>query len=512
MPPSGLPEAFIADVPGRDGAARAPLRAHARPVRDARAARRATALDLTPVLERLEQRRRARARRAAPRRHARASGATPRCCGGCAAPRWPRCARRSSRPTSARSPASRPSLAGRRPPPAGRRGRRPPARGARPAAGPRAAARGVGARRAAAPHRRLLAGVAGPAVRVAARSCGSARARSGRRSGRVALYFREDAPLLGPPPTRRASRPPEPVHEAIRERLRAGAVLLHRPADRRRRLPDRGAPERAVGPRVGGRGDQRRVRAAALAEARPPTPPWSQRARAERRRTFGSRRRGGAQPAVQGRWSLTARAVRPATTIRPPAAAPRPSCCSSATASSPASRCWPRASPAASRRLRLAGGAGDDRRRPPRLLRRGPRRRAVRAARARSSACARSSDDDAAPPIVLAATDPAQPYGAALKWPDTPRRPARQAGAYVVLAGAEPVLFVERGGKGLQVLVDGRRPARRAVARRARRRRPARPHQAARARARRRRAGRRLRLRGARCSSSASAPARASSR
>ena len=67
-------------------------------------------------------------------------------------------------------------------------------------------------------------------------------------------------------------------------------------------------------------------------------------------------------------------------------------------------------------------------------------------------------DDDAAPPIVLAATDPAQPYGAVLKWPETPRRPARQAGAYVVLAGAEPVLFVERGGKGLQVLVDADDP------------------------------------------------------
>ena len=74
-------------------------------------------------------------------------------------------------------------------------------------------------------------------------------------------------------------------------------------------------------------------------------------------------------------------------------------------------------------------------------------------------------DDDAAPPIVLAATDPAQPYGAVLKWPKRESRsPARQAGAYVVLAGAEPVLYVERGGKGLQVLVDdGRRaPARRA--------------------------------------------------
>ncbi len=67
-------------------------------------------------------------------------------------------------------------------------------------------------------------------------------------------------------------------------------------------------------------------------------------------------------------------------------------------------------------------------------------------------------DDDAAPPIVLAATDPAQPYGAVLKWPDTPRRPARAAGAYVVLAGAEPVLFVEKGGKGVQVLVEGDDP------------------------------------------------------
>ena len=71
-------------------------------------------------------------------------------------------------------------------------------------------------------------------------------------------------------------------------------------------------------------------------------------------------------------------------------------------------------------------------------------------------------DDDAAPPLVLAATDPAQPYGAALKWPKTENRsPARTAGAYVVLAGAEPVLYVERGGKGLQVLVGRGRPAHR---------------------------------------------------
>jgi ATP-dependent Lhr-like helicase len=62
--------------------------------------------------------------------------------------------------------------------------------------------------------------------------------------------------------------------------------------------------------------------------------------------------------------------------------------------------------------------------------------------------------------VVLAATDPAQPYGAVLKWPKTgaARGPARQAGAYVVLAAAEPVLYVERGGKGLQVLVEAGDP------------------------------------------------------
>ena len=78
-------------------------------------------------------------------------------------------------------------------------------------------------------------------------------------------------------------------------------------------------------------------------------------------------------------------------------------------------------------------------------------------------------DDDAAPPVVLAATDPAQPYGAVLRWPQREgRTPARQPGAYVVLAGAtqstsptgtgEPVLYVERGGKSLQVLVEAGDP------------------------------------------------------
>lgn len=49
-------------------------------------------------------------------------------------------------------------------------------------------------------------------------------------------------------------------------------------------------------------------------------------------------------------------------------------------------------------------------------------------------------------PIVLAATDPANPYGAALPWPPTlGHRPSRRAGALVVLARGEPIWFCERG-------------------------------------------------------------------
>jgi ATP-dependent Lhr-like helicase len=59
----------------------------------------------------------------------------------------------------------------------------------------------------------------------------------------------------------------------------------------------------------------------------------------------------------------------------------------------------------------------------------------------------REGDGDA--PLVLAATDPAQPYGAALPWPDTDGRPARAAGALVVLAGGEALAYLERGGHRL---------------------------------------------------------------
>jgi ATP-dependent Lhr-like helicase len=71
---------------------------------------------------------------------------------------------------------------------------------------------------------------------------------------------------------------------------------------------------------------------------------------------------------------------------------------------------------------------------------------------------------------VLAATDPAQPYGAALPWPradDDARLPLqRAAGAYVVLVDGRAALYLERGGRSLLRLPDGEAPevANRAVA------------------------------------------------
>ncbi|HZH23906.1 MAG TPA: DEAD/DEAH box helicase, partial [Solirubrobacteraceae bacterium] len=183
---------------------------------------------------------------------------------------------------------------------------------------------------------------------------------------------------------------------------------------------------------------------------------WSQQGRADRarRRRFGTRRAGG-QPQIQGRWSLTAPlfgagAADPAGRRRAQAelllerhgivtrehvlaegiAGGFSSLYDSFTALETLGVC---------QRGYFVEGLGGAQFALPGAAER------LRAQR----------DDDAAAPLVLAATDPAQPYGGVLAWPPRDARsPSRQAGAHVVLAGAEPVLYVERGGKGLQVLVE----------------------------------------------------------
>ena len=69
----------------------------------------------------------------------------------------------------------------------------------------------------------------------------------------------------------------------------------------------------------------------------------------------------------------------------------------------------------------------------------------------------RERPDESEPPsaVVLAAADPAQPYGAALPWPKRAGgRASRVAGALVVTLDGEGALFVERGGRTLVPLRD----------------------------------------------------------
>ncbi|MFB9310222.1 ATP-dependent Lhr-like helicase [Agromyces hippuratus] len=60
--------------------------------------------------------------------------------------------------------------------------------------------------------------------------------------------------------------------------------------------------------------------------------------------------------------------------------------------------------------------------------------------------------------VALAATDPANPFGAALDWPEVPgenaHRPGRKAGAFVAVVDGEAVLYLERGGRTTLVFTD----------------------------------------------------------
>ncbi|WP_179118310.1 ATP-dependent helicase [Saccharothrix sp. ALI-22-I] len=69
--------------------------------------------------------------------------------------------------------------------------------------------------------------------------------------------------------------------------------------------------------------------------------------------------------------------------------------------------------------------------------------------------------------VVLAAADPAQPYGAALPWPELSgegkHRPGRKSGALVVLVDGDATLYVERGGRSLLSFTEEEDPLRAAA-------------------------------------------------
>ncbi|MEK6276656.1 MAG: DEAD/DEAH box helicase [Actinomycetota bacterium] len=269
----------------------------------------------------------------------------------------------------------------------------------------------------------------------------------GRNDGRVALYFREDVRLAGPPPANaKLQRSEGDVHDAIRERLSAGpsfwldlvAELDAPPEELHTALWDLAwsgevtndafAPLRAP-----------RLRAVRVAESRG--------------RRF-SRRRAGAGHAVQGRWSLTEPLFADA-----PAAGPRLRAQAElmlerygiVTRESVLAEGVPGGFATLYSELgnlELLGTA-----------RRGYFVEGLGGAQFALPGAVERLRSMPAPDggfLVLAATDPANPYGASLPWPklEGSRRPARALGAYILMRDGEPVAYVERGGRGILRLAE----------------------------------------------------------
>jgi ATP-dependent Lhr-like helicase len=259
---------------------------------------------------------------------------------------------------------------------------------------------------------------------------------------RVALYFREDAPALGRIPA--APRPEEEAHEKIRAALERSALfwfdlLAETGLEEAEALPalwdlvwagevtnDAWTPLRA-GRRYG-----------------VPKP--------ERRPRRFSRRRGAGPSATQGRWSTTARLFAGDLDRRALAELllERQGI---VTRDGVRAEGIPGGYGAVYAELRALETLG--------LCRRGYFVESLGGAQFALGGAVerlrelreRDPDDPAA--IVLAAADPAQPYGAVLPWPKRANgRAARVAGAQVVLIDGESVLYVERGGRSLVPLRD----------------------------------------------------------
>jgi ATP-dependent Lhr-like helicase len=264
----------------------------------------------------------------------------------------------------------------------------------------------------------------------------------GRNDGRVALYFREDVRLAGPPPANaKLESPKGEVHDAIRERLAAGpsfwldlAFDLEHPAeDIHNALWDLAwtgeVTNDAFAP----------LRAPRLRAVPPSERPGRRFAR--RRSTTGA--------AVQGRWSLTEPLF---------ANAPGPGARLRAQAELMLERYG-----IVTRETVLAegipGGFSTLYGELGNLELLGTARRGYFVEGLGGAQFAlpgaverlRSLPEADGSYTVLAATDPANPYGASLPWPklEGGRRPSRTPGAHLLLRDGEPLVFLERGGRGL---------------------------------------------------------------
>jgi ATP-dependent Lhr-like helicase len=269
----------------------------------------------------------------------------------------------------------------------------------------------------------------------------------GRSDGRVALYFREDVRLAGPPPANaKLERADGAPQEAIRERLAAG------PSFWLDLLADLDFPPEELHNALWDLAWSGEVTNDAFAPLRAPrlrSVPSHERGG----RRF-ARRRSGAGAAVQGRWSLTASLL---------ADAPGPGAKLRAQAELMLERYG-----IVTRETVLAegvpGGFSTLYAELGNLELLGTARRGyfveglggAQFALAGAVERLRSLPEADGSFRVLAATDPANPYGAALPWPKPPsgRRPSRAPGAYVLLRDGEPLIYVERGGRSILRLIE----------------------------------------------------------
>jgi ATP-dependent Lhr-like helicase len=261
--------------------------------------------------------------------------------------------------------------------------------------------------------------------------------------GRVAVAFREDAALLGPPPGQ-APPPADPAAEAVR-----AALLGARHLDELVAATDLTEPDVVEALwRLVASGEAtndaweplRRPRRAAAARELAP--------RAGTRRL--TRRRLAPRPAALGRWAPTAplfaaaidesdrRRALAELLLERHGVLVRAAIAAEGVPAGPAGlrgALGELETLGVSRRGYLVDGLGGAQHALPGAI---ERLRELR-------------DEDAdSPAIALAASDPANPYGVALRWPaHAAGRASRAVGALVVLRSGEPLAFVERGGRTL---------------------------------------------------------------